>query len=1116
MKIQGLAIIFIIIILPITLIIGEYASMQIDTFRIEQLYDSRLITATHDALKAFQINTFNDVTSDIADSKITSIEASANAFYNSMESSFGLEGYSKEDLQLYIPAIVYTMYDGYYIYSPYTNVAEIVEKTAGDSGQDLDEDYIEKELNINLDSNDIDYGFKPYVYYSCRYVKGNIDVIINYALDNYITVQGTINGEAIYKSGYLLTIDTAEGLRKTKQNGIATYIYNGSVISPEASLTDNLVEVDANGNVTKKTYKYIKLNGTKYYWNEDEEYIFYLMGGERNKQVTKATNEELYNKYVEQIKSNTSAISYYRSAYEFTDWVNNNLGTLTPLDAQIDDNTSYVKNSGTGAIFKNINIEYSNSNFNAHRKEVIRYAIESNLSVAIANFNSYTSSGTSFQMPKLKETEWEMLENEVSIISFLQGLNIGGKIYNGYTVVSNDKTEEVVKEERIYITTSDGYYHKINDKHFQTGSSNAYESSNTVLGVLDLDFEIRKDGATGISYTQKNDLGCYTSIVGQENVDNKYDSIYEYLAETEIDNKIENLYYTALGRERWGTYKIENPSNLGNLLDEMLPMNNYDIVTDGLIRFYHAKNVDGNGNAGNDGTTVWKDLSGHYDAILNGATANQNGYVSFDGINDWANCGIVDLDYATINLQMELKSIGGTDTYYLFNNWETNMSGLGFLIRPDGQLHFTFYDESGAEHLVTSGVTMQKNKVYDITGTFDGSQIKLYINGVLKATSTATGKINGPKENTVLGIAVNTIGSNPDSWSKYANMNVHSVKVYERALTQEEIQQNYNAMHVATSTPSSEDHTAPVIIIGNEDGVITDTYDMLFNDTMVTIAKRIEATDNVGVETLKCIYSTDVTIPVDTEAWQNAFENTVATLNITSGGYYYLHVKAIDVSGNEATKTIKYSVSQVEKDNLLASFDFNNMNNSTTINDQTGNHEGIINGGAVNSEYVELDGTDDWINLGQFRDKTEITLEAKIKINSIQAGEHIVMCNYDTGGVGIHLYDGKPEFQVYVQGVGYVKASYNQVLETNKIYNLSGTYDGTTLKVFVDGELKAEKVVVGNIKNPENNTVMAIGANPSGSNPVDCGFANIKVYSARIYDRALTINEIKQNIIATE
>ena len=118
MKLQGLAIIFVIIILPIAIITGEYTKVQKETIKLEQLYDSRLITATDDALDAFQINTFNDATSDIVDSKIESIEASTNAFFNSMESNFGLEGYTQDELSNYVPALVYTMYDGYYIYSP--------------------------------------------------------------------------------------------------------------------------------------------------------------------------------------------------------------------------------------------------------------------------------------------------------------------------------------------------------------------------------------------------------------------------------------------------------------------------------------------------------------------------------------------------------------------------------------------------------------------------------------------------------------------------------------------------------------------------------------------------------------------------------------------------------------------------------------------------------------------------------------------------------------------------------------------------------------------------------------------------------------------------------------
>ena len=92
------------------------------------------------------------------------------------------------------------------------------------------------------------------------------------------------------------------------------------------------------------------------------------------------------------------------------------------------------------------------------------------------------------------------------------------------------------------------------------------ESINASNGVLSLDFETRKDSETGINYTRKGGLGCYGSIVGQEDVNNKYDSIYEFLEKEEIDDRIKQIYYIALGRERWGTYKTENISNISTIL----------------------------------------------------------------------------------------------------------------------------------------------------------------------------------------------------------------------------------------------------------------------------------------------------------------------------------------------------------------------------------------------------------------------------------------------------------------------------------------------------------------------------------------------------------------------
>lgn len=823
MKIEVLAVIFIIIIIPITIIIGEYASTQIEILKLEQAYDSRLITATHDALKVFQINTFNDETSNIVDRRINIIEASANAFYNALESGFGLEGYSKENLKMYVPALVYTMYDGYYIYSPYRNIADITEG----NGQ----------LKIDLQNGNIDYGFKPYVYYSCRYVRGNIDVIINYSLDNYITVQGIIDGEAIYKSGYLLTIANTKNEEGVFYDEIEKkYYYSGIEILPETNLSDYLLDKDSSGNVSPREYKYVKLNGTKYYLNEKDddddgvidEYIFSIDGGNRLTQVKKSINEQEYYRYLNQIQMNTSAESYYRSAYKFTQWVNEKLGTLTPADAQINDDAS-------GKIFENKQIEYPGSNFNIHRKEVIRYSIESNLSVAIANFNSYSNSTNDFQMPKLKENEWELLENEISIISFLQGLNLGGKIYNGYTVVTNDKTEEVVKEERIYINVDENgdgkpdYYHKVNDKHFIKEFSDELGDDDIIEGVLDLDFELRKDGATGYSYTQKKQLACYTSIVGQENVNNKYDSIYEYLQTLDnsdaVLNKTKRLYYSALGRERWGMYKIENPSDLGDLLSNMQPMNNYNIVTDGLIRFFDALNIDGKKNTSitKDGRTSklmteWKDLSGHYNGIMmdgvfgdsipdNGLNANSNGYVNFSGVDhsknpndrmsegDWVNLGqIKDLNNVTLEAVFSLndnnRGYSPKVNYFLISN-KNGDGGVSLYVNKDGKICFSIQVTGGEKQLTLEEITINPNYIYHVFAVYDGNKMSIYLknisnNGDIKqAHSSNIGiSIQNPTEDTVMAIGVDPDGKDgtKTNWG-WANIKMYTARIYNKALT---------------------------------------------------------------------------------------------------------------------------------------------------------------------------------------------------------------------------------------------------------------------------------------------------------------------------------------------
>lgn len=540
MKIQSLAIMFIILILPISLVLSSYTQNRVETLSLQTQYDSRLKSATYDALKAYQLNSFNSDSGSLVNSKIRDIKASSNAFFTALASNFSTVGYTKETLQNYVPALVYTMYDGYYMYSPYTNT--------------LDK---ETETRYNINGGNSLYGLKPYVYYSCRYVgfssKGNYDVVITYSLDNYINIQGVVNNEVISKYGYLLSdvTETSDGA-----------LYNKNIqIEPENILTEY---VSFDGNV--KECRYIKINGTKYYL--DSSNIFSVING---KSIIKSD--------LEFPSKDSNAVNYYRDSIKMQEFIQDSgLGEIMVKDAvdsqgkHFNDSNSPFTGDNNTPIFDfdhNNGIEAKDSNFNVHRQDVIKYAITKNLSVAISNYNNYSGvSGVDFQMPMLKDTDWDKIMDNISIISFLQGMNIGGKIYNGYSVITNTKNEDVVTDDSIYIRTGtsvdDYQFHRINEIGLENNMNNA-------VGIFNIDVERRTGEDTNgnsIYYYPKYGMLSYDSIITQNKVKDK----------SKVNLNLLKTYYTALGRERYSMYREKLESDLSQLKGDI----NYDGVVDEL------------------------------------------------------------------------------------------------------------------------------------------------------------------------------------------------------------------------------------------------------------------------------------------------------------------------------------------------------------------------------------------------------------------------------------------------------------------------------------------------------------------------------------------------------
>lgn len=555
MKIQNLAVIFIIIVLPISMVLTTFVQSQVQTIQLQISYDTKLDNATYDALKAFQLNTINSGTSDETNSKLRDIEASVNAFFTSIASHFNITGYTQEDLQNYVPALVYTMYDGYYIYSRYTNTLnDIVGSTTYTNGTNY-------------------YGLKPYIPYSCRYIRGNIDVVINYSLDNHITVQGTDkNGNAINLSGYVMNRDNIQNVTTGNVNGYDHFYTGATYRNIKIDGEPLLQEYIGNNQDSSLIYPFIKVNGSKYY-QKDGGWVTFVNRDEYGNQPDYKNTDRDY-----------SAPEYFGRSKEFMKQLDD-AGILDLTEANACDadgtplwqinnvnNEDYItfNNDNTKSIFtereskngKDISIENANSTFNEHRLKVIRYSIERNLSTAIANYNNYDDGMTYyFRMPKLQEDEWNKILNHISIISFMQGLPIGGKIYNGYSIITNTKNKELVTEDSIYIVNSSDVTDS-NARFYNVRSKDFISDTNYVtpaLGVLNIDFEPITQvlaGGTQETFFRRPQLADYGSVVTQTNLDyDETEDIYQYLDRViddygEKGRNLARVYYTALGRER--------------------------------------------------------------------------------------------------------------------------------------------------------------------------------------------------------------------------------------------------------------------------------------------------------------------------------------------------------------------------------------------------------------------------------------------------------------------------------------------------------------------------------------------------------------------------------------
>ena len=182
-------------------------------------------------------------------------------------------------------------------------------------------------------------------------------------------------------------------------------------------------------------------------------------------------------------------------------------------------------------------------------------------------------------------------------------------------------------------------------------------------------------------------------------------------------------------------------------------------------------------------------LDDQYDTLnnqgsVNGATKS-DGYVSFDGEDDYIDLGLTNYDFIdqiTLSVNFEFNRFRERTSEILDNK---ESAGGGIYVRSDGEIRANLYLNGQTDYTILTASKIEIGKEYQIVMTYNGKELKLYVNGELVAKKEEEGTIkvsNMPFY----------IGANPEKNNTemdYADVNVKQAQIYNRALDEEEIKE---------------------------------------------------------------------------------------------------------------------------------------------------------------------------------------------------------------------------------------------------------------------------------------------------------------------------------------
>ena len=277
------------------------------------------------------------------------------------------------------------------------------------------------------------------------------------------------------------------------------------------------------------------------------------------------------------------------------------------------------------------------------------------------------------------------------------------------------------------------------------------------------------------------------------------------------------------------------------------------------------------------------------------------------------------------------------------------------------------------------------------------------------------------------------------------------------------------------------------------------------------------ATDAVGVVGVQFLLNGS---PLGTEDTSAPYTITWNTASVADGGPYTLSARARDAANNQGVATaVSVTVNNTSL-GPVAAYSFDEGTGSTVLDHTGQGRTGTLAGAAWTTEgrfggALSFDGIDDWVTVNDAPSldlTTGMTLEAWVYPTAMGSGSwRNVIIKERAGGEAYNLYanaDTDAPVIYVVRGAQPdvpLDARDTSQLPLNTWTHLAATYNGTTLRIFVNGTEVGSRAMTGAL-------LTTSGDLRIGGNGVWGEFFQGRIDDVRIYNRALTVAEIQADM----